>query len=184
MPQQKWSGRFDDYPLLYQHAQIVGATVYTNISQFPRNFVFDVCIVDEAGQITEPAILQTLSLARRVLLVGDSKQLPPLVQSTIGAQGGLDVSLMSRLESREDSDRFSAQLNIQYRMNEEIMNLSNFLIYDNCLQVGDRKVDYFWSDNLGGFCDLASDRFIGVTSVASSRASSRTFRRVRQHRLQ
>ena len=118
MPQQKWSGRFDDYSLLYQNAQIVGATVYTNISQFPRNFVFDVCIVDEAGQITEPAILQTLSLARRVLLVGDSKQLPPLVQSTIGVRGGLDVSLMSRLESREDSDRFSAQLNIQYRMNE------------------------------------------------------------------
>lgn len=159
MPQQKWSGRFDDYSLLYQNAQIVGATVYTNISQFPRNFVFDVCIVDEAGQITEPAILQTLSLARRVLLVGDSKQLPPLVQSTIGVRGGLDVSLMSRLESREDSDRFSAQLNIQYRMNENIMNLSNFLIYDNCMQVGDRNVGFFWSDQLGGFCVASYDRF-------------------------
>ena len=160
MPQQKWSGRFDDYPLIYHNAQIVGATVYTNTSQFPRNFVFDVCIVDEAGQITEPAILQTLSLARRVLLVGDSKQLPPLVQSTIGVKGGLDVSLMSRLESREDSDRFSAQLNIQYRMNENIMNLSNFLIYDNCMRVGDRNVDFFRSDQLGGFCVAPYDRFI------------------------
>ena len=114
----------DDYLFLQNHSQIVGATVYTNISQFPRNIIFD-----EAGQITEPSILQVMLLARRVLLVGDSKQLPPLVQSDINNEDGLSVSLLTRLENRSTSDAFSVHLTIQYRMNEAVMRLSKHLIY-------------------------------------------------------
>ena len=103
----------DDYLFLQNHSQIGGATVYTNISQFPRNIIFDYCIVDEAGQITEPSILQVMLLARRVLLVGDSKQLPPLVQSDINNEDGLSVSLLTRLENRSTSDAFSVHLTIE-----------------------------------------------------------------------
>ena len=132
----------DDYLFLQNHSQIVGATVYTNISQFPRNIIFDYCIVDEAGQITEPSILQVMLLARRVLLVGDSKQLPPLVQSDINNEDGLSVSLLTRLENRSTSDAFSVHLTIQYRMNEAVMGLSNHLIYDDCMKAGNDTVRY------------------------------------------
>ena len=40
---------------------------------------FDVCVVDEAGQTTEPVCLGPLRLSRRFVLVGDHYQLPPLV---------------------------------------------------------------------------------------------------------
>ena len=42
---------------------------------------FDVCVVDEASQITLPASLGPLRYASRFVLVGDHYQLPPLVQS-------------------------------------------------------------------------------------------------------
>ena len=42
---------------------------------------FDVCIVDEASQITLPASLGPLRCASVFVLVGDHYQLPPLVQS-------------------------------------------------------------------------------------------------------
>lgn len=42
---------------------------------------FDVCIVDEASQITLPASLGPLRCANVFVLVGDHYQLPPLVQS-------------------------------------------------------------------------------------------------------
>ena len=42
---------------------------------------FDVCIVDEASQITLPASLGPLRHASMFVLVGDHYQLPPLVQS-------------------------------------------------------------------------------------------------------
>ena len=42
---------------------------------------FDVCIIDEASQITLPASLGPLRCASVFVLVGDHYQLPPLVQS-------------------------------------------------------------------------------------------------------
>lgn len=59
--------------------------------------VFDVCIMDEAGQVTLPAVLGALGLARSFCLVGDHHQLPPLVQSPRAAEGGLSCSLFRRL---------------------------------------------------------------------------------------
>ena len=44
---------------------------------------FDVCIIDEASQITLPMCLGPLRLAETFVLVGDQYQLPPLVQSTL-----------------------------------------------------------------------------------------------------
>ena len=46
-----------------------------------RRPMFDVCIVDEASQISQPACLAPLIHADRFVLVGDHKQLPPLVVS-------------------------------------------------------------------------------------------------------
>jgi DNA replication ATP-dependent helicase Dna2 len=49
---------------------------------------FDVVIVDEAGQISEPAVLGALMAADSFVLVGDHQQLPPLVISALATQGG------------------------------------------------------------------------------------------------
>lgn len=49
---------------------------------------FDVVIVDEAGQITQPALLGAIAAADAFVLVGDHLQLPPLVASESALQGG------------------------------------------------------------------------------------------------
>ena len=59
--------------------------------------MFDVCLVDEAGQLTLPAVLGPLLRARAFCLVGDHYQLPPLVQSGAAAKRGLACSLFRRL---------------------------------------------------------------------------------------
>src|SRR6059058_4920998 len=63
---------------------------------------FDVAIVDEAGQLTVPAILGALRFAKRFILVGDEKQLPPLVLSKEAAEAGLSDSLFSYLKRLDD----------------------------------------------------------------------------------
>lgn len=93
---QRWSGSFDEYVSIMNDSLIVGATVYTSVAQFPRGVVFDRCIIDEAGQITEPSTLQVMLLSHKTLLVGDSMQLPPLVQSNNLIDDGLSESLLSR----------------------------------------------------------------------------------------
>ena len=49
---------------------------------------FDVVIVDEAGQISQPAIIGALIAADSFVLVGDHMQLPPLVSSELAERGG------------------------------------------------------------------------------------------------
>ena len=136
---QRWSGSFDEYVSIMNDSLIVGATVYTSVTQFPRGVVFDRCIIDEAGQITEPSTLQVMLLSHKTLLVGDSMQLPPLVQSSSLIDGGLSVSLLSRLEKA--FPQCASRLCIQYRMNKGIMALTNHLIYNHCLASASAQLD-------------------------------------------
>jgi superfamily I DNA and/or RNA helicase len=57
-------------------------------------------IVDEAGQVTKTALMQVLPLGvMRMLLIGDTKQLAPVVKSKAARAAGLEVSLLEHLEA-------------------------------------------------------------------------------------
>ena len=100
--------------------------------------VFDYCIVDEASQITLPVCLGPIRMAKTFILVGDHYQLPPLVQNKEAQEGGLDISLFKLLSDQHSSS--VVYLEHQYRMNKEIMSLSNTLIYDGRLKCGTQAV--------------------------------------------
>ncbi len=128
----------EDVDAAYMGCRIVATTCLgTNHPIFNRR-AFDVCIVDEASQITLPISLGPLLHARRFVLVGDHYQLPPLVQNRTALEGGLDVSLFRQLS--EEHPEAVATLGKQYRMCEEIMTLSNTLIYDGKLECGNQAV--------------------------------------------
>ena len=95
---------------------------------------FDYCIVDEASQITLPICLGPIRMARTFVLVGDHNQLPPLVQNEEARLGGLDVSLFKLLSDTHPQS--VVNLEHQYRMSEDIMTLSNTLIYNGRLKCG------------------------------------------------
>jgi DNA replication ATP-dependent helicase Dna2 len=99
---------------------------------------FDYCIVDEASQITLPVCLGPVRMARTFILVGDHNQLPPLVQNEEARVGGLDVSLFKHLSDMHPTS--VVYLEHQYRMCEDIMALSNTLIYNGRLKCGSQKV--------------------------------------------
>ncbi|GCE05583.1 AAA domain-containing protein [Dictyobacter aurantiacus] len=105
-------------------------------------FSFDVAIIDEAGQLTIPAILGALRFARRFILVGDEKQLPPLVLSPEASEAGLADSLFSFLKQRNDEYMQQHPLDVsacvplltQYRMNKWISNFSSTVFYEKQLE--------------------------------------------------
>ncbi|EMA53941.1 AAA domain-containing protein [Halococcus thailandensis] len=75
-----------------REAPVVAATTASCGSRVLRETEFDVALVDEAGQLTEPATLAALALADRFVLVGDHQQLPPVVQSADTASDGTSAS--------------------------------------------------------------------------------------------
>ena len=99
---------------------------------------FDVCIVDEASQITLPVCIGPLRAAETFILVGDHYQLPPVVQNQEAREKGFATSLFKLLSDAHPNSVVS--LEYQYRMNEDIMSLSNELIYSHRLKCGSDAV--------------------------------------------
>ena len=105
-------------------------------------FNFDWVIVDEAGKATPPEILVPICLGRKVVLVGDHKQLPPVVDEALLklqdkgqkniSKEDLELSLFEYLEKSLNDDCKNI-LDEQYRMNPVIGNLISKLFYDGKL---------------------------------------------------
>ncbi|XP_048791082.1 RNA helicase Mov10l1 isoform X1 [Lagopus muta] len=110
-------------------------------------------ILDEAGQASEPESLIPIGLISEVngqiVLVGDPKQLGPLIKSRIAVAFGLNISLLERLISRDmylrDEDAFSAdgsynpllitKLVNNYRSHSALLALPSKLFYNKELEV-------------------------------------------------
>ena len=97
---------------------------------------FDLVVIDEACQSTEPGCWIPVLRADRLVLAGDHCQLPPTVLSKQAAKEGLEVSLLERLVGLY-GDRATRRLNVQYRMHDQIMNFSSEQFYDGSLQSHD-----------------------------------------------
>jgi len=91
---------------------------------------FDVAIIDEASQTTIPSVLIPIAKAHRFILAGDHKQLPPTILSdeAYQLQDTLFESLIEKYSHK------SQLLNVQYRMNNELMKFPNQEFYDNQLE--------------------------------------------------
>ncbi|HKS70188.1 MAG TPA: AAA domain-containing protein, partial [Ktedonobacterales bacterium] len=89
---------------------------------------FDLALVDEASQLTLPALLGALRFARRFVLVGDDQQLPPLVVSREAAERGLGRSLLAMLLERW-GDVAGVRLERQYRMHPIICDFPSTAFY-------------------------------------------------------
>ena len=149
-------------------AKIVGVSALTA----PKSSLlvgqhFDVVVVDEAGQICQPAILGPLMVADRFVLVGDHMQLPPLTKSKVAeSAGGLrrlplmfcfqpilflsftnhsilfllgyGVSMMKRLA--DAMPVALSRLSLQYRMHKDICDLCNEIAYKGTLHCANEQV--------------------------------------------
>ena len=116
---------------------------------------FSLAIVDEASQILEPHIIGLLSAndgkeptIKKIVLIGDHKQLPAVVQQTPQESSVIDeslhaihltncrLSLFERLLHRYEKDEQVTYLLTHHgRMHEEIAQFPNEVFYDNKLKV-------------------------------------------------
>ncbi|KAA9409876.1 AAA family ATPase [Haloarcula hispanica] len=128
-----------------QGAQVVAATTATCGGSTLQTQEFDVAVVDEAGQLTEPGTLAATTLADRFVLVGDHQQLPPVVQSE---DETLTTSLFERLiDAHPDA---GVMLDRQYRMAQHIQAFASREFYDGQLRPATGEVAAQRLDDLDG----------------------------------
>jgi DNA replication ATP-dependent helicase Dna2 len=86
----------------------------------------------------EPLCFAPIFKTKRFLLVGDHKQLPPLVTSDEAKSVyKADVSLFENLAVRFPVA--VSTLKVQYRMDKQIMDLANWLVYGGQLKMGNSQ---------------------------------------------
>ena len=138
---------------LISSARIIATTL---TRAYMRNTIqartFDTVLVDEASMAPIPALWASATLAEQaIVVVGDFKQLPPIVQSEHPVAKrwlGRDVFAASGVQGAfERGERIAhfVPLREQHRMHPEISAIVNELIYDRLLRdgasVNDEKAD-------------------------------------------
>jgi serine/threonine protein kinase len=137
----------DLFPAILADAQVVGGTCLGFIGVPGTSTIeYDTAIVEEASRALAPELMVPASRAKKVVLVGDGKQLPPFLESDLLGQGWLTANGLSRAEVEETLfDRLNArlpkecrsELKIQYRMHPDIGSLVGAVFYPGTLESAD-----------------------------------------------
>ena len=97
-------------------AQVIFCTCAEAGSSRMNTRVVKQCIIDECAMCVEPETLLPMTLSEKIILVGDHKQLQPVVLSKIAENLGLKISMFQRLFEDERMFRYCIMLTEQYRM--------------------------------------------------------------------
>lgn len=122
---------------LVRGADVIFCTLASSGASFLKKIVqyIDDLIVDEAAAATEPEMYIPFQfLPRRLLAVGDPKQLPATVSSHVAEQLGLSKSLHERL--MYDCNYRHIMLDTQYRMKPELSQFPSRQFYEARLRDG------------------------------------------------
>ncbi|WP_414433223.1 AAA domain-containing protein [Alcanivorax sp. IL2] len=148
------SSNYDEF-LVRSRTLVCGTCVGMGQSHLALNKTpFDWVIIDEAARSSSSELAVAMQVGKRILLVGDHRQLPPTYQDDhklgIAREFGvapksdeLDFIMRSDFERSFESSygkRIGATLTMQYRMNKAIGGLVSTVFYGGRLETGDRRI--------------------------------------------
>ncbi len=124
--------------IFLDEVNVVGATCIGVANANLKDFNFDWAIVDEAGRSTAPETFVPMARAKKIVLVGDHKQLPPIIEKELTERALSEQELEKRvLETslfeylyQELPRANKIALKHQYRMHPDIGNLVSSLCYE------------------------------------------------------
>ena len=112
---------------IFGQVRVIASTLVGAGSKLLDGQKFGTVFIDEAAQALEAACWIPIRRASRVILAGDHCQLPPTVKSLDAIKGGLNITLMERIV--KNKPECVSLLQVQYRMNDEIMQFSSDYFY-------------------------------------------------------
>ena len=124
---------------ILRQARVILATMSTMyVSKLLTQERFDVVVVEEAGMAVLPALFYCASLAdEKVVMVGDPKQLPPIVQcNSRFVHKAMGRSIFEVTVPRPHESDVVVMLDTQYRMHPHIGALVSGLFYEGKLKHG------------------------------------------------
>ncbi|TAF30303.1 MAG: helicase, partial [Oscillatoriales cyanobacterium] len=156
-----------------ENANVIGITCSQVAGYGFKEFTnFDVVIIDEVSKCTPPEILIPALKGKKLVLIGDYRQLPPMLHEKsleeIATEMGIEPEDISFLEESLFKKQFEAasesikrRLTVQYRMHPYIMGAIN-QFYDHSLRCGIMEPEKVRSHNVAGDIIRAEHHLIWV----------------------
>lgn len=120
-------------------AKIIICTCSTSYDNHISRVHFSSLIVDESTQAIEPDTICAIGHGcSHIVLMGDHKQLGPIVSTNIARQSHLDLSLYERLQMAGIKPH---SLTVQYRMHPALSTFPSNTFYNGMLQNGVTQAD-------------------------------------------
>jgi predicted DNA helicase len=158
---------------IVENAQVVLATAAGAEATVLGDRVFDVVVLDEATQSPDPISLVALQRARRVVLAGDPRQLPPTVVDLEAARDGLGRTLFERLAERRPEAL--VRLREQHRMHAALMAFPSDSMYDGDLEAAPAVAGHVLTDLPGVAEDpLRPGPFVFIDTAGTGWTESKT----------
>lgn len=142
--------------IIDKYSNVVAATCQQSmeVGRYANNVVYDLVVVDEAARANPLDLLIPMSMGKKVILVGDHKQLPHMLDPEVVKQfesdsrleelGILKQSLFERLyrmfDNPDNRVKRTARLSLQYRMNPIIEEFASDNFYPD-LRLDSSEVD-------------------------------------------
>lgn len=149
------STEIDFLTAMMLQTNIMGATcIHIASSKYNKvNFHFDYVIMDESSKASPAETLVPINMGQNIILIGDHKQLPPVVTREDAVKknvktelddNGLDFEktfgeslfekLIKAFETDESKQNYIKMLDIQYRMPKQVGSLISKYFYDGKLK--------------------------------------------------
>ncbi len=116
---------------------IVGATCYSPYTRKLDFMDWDIIIIDEAGQLTIPLAIAAMVKGGKYILIGDHKQLPPIV-----AENKDDIVFTKSIFEHLFKYNEGIMLDITYRMNKQINDFPSRQFYEGKLKPFSRNENW------------------------------------------
>lgn len=120
-------------------SDVIACTLVGASHPMLRGKRYQTVFIDEAAQALEPACWIPILRAARVVFAGDHHQLPPTIKSVEAAREGLAKTLFEKCI--EHHPQTASMLQVQYRMNENIMQFPSSYFYNDKL-IADESVKH------------------------------------------
>lgn len=125
-------------------SDVIACTLVGASHPMLRGKRYQTVFIDEAAQALEPACWIPILRAARVVFAGDHHQLPPTIKSVEAAREGLAKTLFEKCI--EHHPQTASMLQVQYRMNESIMQFPSTYFYNDKLIADDSVKHHSISD--------------------------------------
>ncbi|APT74995.1 hypothetical protein XO10_00210 [Marinitoga sp. 1135] len=154
---------------IIEEYQIIVSTNSTSGIDELENITFDVVVIDEASQSTEPSCYIAITHGKKVIMGGDHRQLPPTILNK-DVENILSKTLFERMINKYPSH--SAILKVQYRMNDKIMQFSNQKFYNGILRSADNVYNQTLTLDLSEVNDEKTKEILDTTPIVFVDTSS------------